>query len=239
MIPRIIHYCWFGSAPLPPLAEECIASWHRHMPDWEYRLWDEASFDIAGTAYTREAYAAGKYAFVSDYVRLWALQREGGVYLDTDVRVLQSLAPLTDLDAFAGFEGSKHLPVGTCVLASRPGGAWVGEMLGLYDGLPFLRPDGTHDLTTNVCRLTEAMKAHGLRTDGQEQQYKDLRIFPVEWFSPRRTTGEYIRTANTYCDHLGLNSWGTAAHGWKQRLRRLVGQRAMTFLIKTKRRLER
>lgn len=238
MIPSIIHYCWFGSAPLPPEAQECIASWHRHMPGWDYRLWNEKNFNPDCTTYTREAYAAGKYAFVSDYVRLWALQREGGVYLDTDVRVLQSLEPLTGLDAFAGFEGSKHLPIGTCVLASRQGGEWVDEMLRLYENLHFLRPDGTPDLTTNVQRLTAAMTADGFRPDGQEQQYKDLHIFPVEWFSPRRTTGEYICTDNTYCDHLGLGSWSGKAHGWKQHLRRLVGQRVMTFLIKTKRRLE-
>ena len=238
MIPRKIHYCWFGG-PMTAEAEECIASWHALMPDWDYCLWSEKNFDPDSTAYTREAYAAGKYAFVSDYVRLWALREHGGVYLDTDVRALKPLDPLTDLDAFAGFEGSKHLPMGTCVLGSRAGGEWVTEMLGLYDGLRFLRPDGTPDLTTNVQRLTAAMTAGGFQANGEEQQYKDLHVFPVDWFSPRRTTGEYLVTGNTYCDHLGLGSWGGKPQGWKQLLGRLVGQRAMTFLIKTKRRLKR
>lgn len=237
MIPHTIHYCWFGG-PMTARAQECIDSWHRHMPGWEYKLWNEENFDIDSTTYTREAYASGKYAFVSDYVRLWALYNEGGVYLDTDVQTLKPFDPLMEFDAFAGFEGSKHLPVGTCVLASRPGGQWVTEMLSLYDGLHFLNPDGTPDLTTNVQRLTAAMKANGLRTDGHEQQYKDLHIFPVEYFSPRHTTGEYICTADTYCDHLGLGSWGGKPKGWKQHLRLLVGQRAMTFFIKAKRRLE-
>jgi len=236
MIPRTIHYCWFGG-PLTEAAEACIASWHRHMPDWDYRLWNEETFDVDSVRYTREAYAAGKYAFVSDYVRLWALQEEGGVYLDTDVEVLRPLDTLLDYNAFAGFEGSKHLPVGTCVIASAPQGAWVTEMLALYDGLPFLRPDGSADLTTNVQRLTAAMTAGGFRANGEEQDYKDLHIFPVDWFSPRHTTGEYLATDNTYCDHHGLGSWGGKPKGWKQHLRRLVGQRVMTLLIKTKRRL--
>ena len=144
MIPKVIHYCWFGHNPLPPLALKCIASWKKFLPDYEIREWNEENFDIDSTTYTREAYASGKYAFVSDYVRLWALYNEGGVYLDTDVQTLKPFDPLMEFDAFAGFEGSKHLPVGTCVLASRPGGQWVTEMLSLYDGLHFLNPDGTY-----------------------------------------------------------------------------------------------
>ena len=90
-IPKIIHYCWFGKGLMPELVERCIASWKKHMPDWEYRLWTEDNFDIASAPqYVLEAYTAKKYAFVSDYVRLWALEREGGVYLDTDVEVLRS-----------------------------------------------------------------------------------------------------------------------------------------------------
>lgn len=239
MIPHIIHYCWFGGTPMPDMAQECIDTWRRLMPDWEYRLWNEENFDPDSTPYTREAYAAGKYAFVSDYVRLWALREHGGVYLDTDVRLLRPLDPLMNLDAFAGFEGSKHLPIGTCVLASRPKGEWVTSMLGLYDKLHFLRPDGSPDLTTNVQRLTTAMLSHGFQPDGREQDYRDLHIYPVDYFSPRHTTGEYLRTENTYCDHLGLGSWAEKPRGWKQRLARLLGQRATTFLIKTKRRFAR
>lgn len=239
MIPHKIHYCWFGQQPLPREAEECIASWRRAMPDWELCLWNEQNFDVESVAYTREAYAAGKYAFVSDYVRLKVLKDYGGLYLDTDVQVFKSLAPLTVHKAFASFEGSKHLPVGTCVLASEAGGEWVTAMLRLYDGLHFLQPDGTPDLTTNVQRLTSAMVAQGFQNNGQEQDFQDLHLFPVDWFSPRRTTGEYLRTGNTYCDHLALGSWAAKPQGWKQWIGRLVGQKATTFLIKIKRRFVR
>ena len=88
MIPKIIHYCWFGKGEMPESAKKCLASWHEHMPDYDYKLWNEDNFDVNQYVYAKEAYEARKYAFVSDVVRLWALEREGGIYLDTDVEVL-------------------------------------------------------------------------------------------------------------------------------------------------------
>lgn len=238
MIPRTIHYCWFGRGELPLLVLDCIASWHKYMPDWEYRLWNEDNFNIDALPYTREAYAAGKFAFVSDVARLKALHDEGGVYLDTDVEVFLSLEPLLQHKAFAGFEGSKHKPVGTCVMASEAGGGWVTEMLEAYHDRHFIKHDGSPDLTTNVQFITAIMAANGFRQDGTEQEYKDLHVFPVDYFSPRHTTGEYIRTENTYCEHKGLASWGDHTKGWKGSLLKLVGPKNMTRLIKLKRRLE-
>ena len=238
MIPRTIHYCWFGSSPLPALAEECIASWHRFMPDWEYKLWNEENFDVQSTPYTAEAYAAGKYAFVSDYVRLLALCQEGGVYLDVDFEVYKPFDTLLSFPAFAGIEGSKHKPVMMGVCASEPRGQWVQQMIMAYDDLHFLRPDGSLDMTTNVQRLTDLMTIHGFRHDGSEQDYLDLHIFPTDYFSPRQTTGEYFRTPRTYCEHHALGSWSDAhPHGWKAAVHRLVGDRNMTRLIKLKRKL--
>lgn len=237
MIPKKIHYCWFGRTELPQLAKDCIASWHQYMPDWEYCLWDENSFDDIIVPYIAEAYEAKKYAFVSDYVRLWALEREGGVYLDTDVELFKSLEDLLNYKAFAGFEGSKHLPLGTCVLASEAHGEWVREMLGYYDNRHFVKEDGSFDLTTNVQFLSAKMRDNGFIQNGAEQDYKDLHIFPVEYFCPRQTTGEYLRSGNTYCDHLGLNSWSEQGRGWKSKLERMLSPAAKTWLIKMKRRI--
>ena len=237
MIPKKIHYCWFGRTELPQLAKDCIASWHQYMPDWEYCLWDENSFDDIIVPYIAEAYEAKKYAFVSDYVRLWALEREGGVYLDTDVELFKSLEDLLNYKAFAGFEGSKHLPLGTCVLASEAHGEWVREMLGYYDNRHFVKEDDSFDLTTNVQFLSAKMRDNGFIQNGAEQDYKDLHIFPVEYFCPRQTTGEYLRSGNTYCDHLGLNSWSEQGRGWKSKLERMLSPAAKTWLIKMKRRI--
>lgn len=220
---------------MPPLAKECVASWHRYMPDWEYKLWSEDNFDVEHIPYTAEAYTAGKMAFVSDYVRLWALTSEGGVYLDTDVEVLKPMDGLLSYGAFAGFEGSKYVPVGTCVMASEAHGQWVESVLDAYKDRHFLLADGKLDITTNVQFITALMRQHGLRQDGSEQDCQGVHIFPVDYFSPRRTTGEYIKTANTYCDHKGLASWGEKATGWKARLLACIGQRNMTRLIKLKR----
>lgn len=238
MIPRKIHYCWHGYGEMPQLAKDCIASWHKYMPDWEYKLWNEDNFDVNNTPYTAEAYAAGKYAFVSDYVRLYALFNEGGLYLDVDFEVYKPFNDLLGNHAFAGFEGSKKNPLMMGVCASEAHGEWVTEMLNAYNGRNFIKPDGTHDLTTNVQFLTSIMAANGFVQNGEEQYYKDLHVYPVDYFCPRQTTGEYFRTKNTYCEHKGLNSWGGLSKGWKGRVLDVVGQRNMTRLIKLKRRFE-
>lgn len=123
------------------------------------------------------------------------------------------------------------------VCASEPQGQWVTEMLDVYKDRHFLKPDGTPDLTTNVQFITSIMAANGFRQDGTEQDYKDLHIFPVDYFSPRHTTGEYIRTENTYCEHKGLASWGNHSQGWREIVQNIVGQKNMTRLIKLKRKL--
>ena len=236
MIPKIIHYCWFGRGEMPETVAYCVESWHRYMPDYEYVLWNEDSFDLGDNQYAKEAYQAKKYAFVSDYVRLFALYHYGGIYFDTDVEVFKPFDDLLDNKAFGGFEGSKIMPLGTCVLASEKGGDWVKEQLDYYRDRHFVSEDGTYDLTTNVRFITERMKEQGFVQDGKEQYFKDLHVYPVEYFCPRRTTGEYFRTENTYCDHLGIGSWAENG-GWKDRFGKLVGQKNMIRLIKLKRKL--
>ncbi len=237
MIPKTIHYCWFGRGEMPELAQNCVASWHKYMPDWEYKLWNEDNFDMGIVPYVKEAYEAKKYAFVSDYVRLWALCNEGGLYLDTDVEVFKPFDALMGNKAFAGFEGSKHVPMGTCVMASEAGGIWVREQLDNYKDRHFIQTDGSFDMTTNVQFISAKMRENGFVQNGKEQDYKDLHVFPVEYFCPRHTTGEYLRTENTYCDHLGMGSWANTEHGWKAKAAKLIGQKNTTFLIKLKRKL--
>lgn len=214
----------------------CVNSWHTFMPDYEYVLWNEDNFDLDSNRYAKEAYQNKKYAFVSDYVRLYALYNYGGIYFDTDVEVFKPFDDLLDNKAFAGFEGSKIMPLGTCVLASEKGGDWVKEQLDYYQNRRFVSDNGELDMTTNVRFITEKMKEHGFVQNGKEQFYKDLHVYPIEFFCPRRTTGEYFRTANTYCDHLGIGSWAENDN-WKERVRKLIGQKNMIQLIKLKRKI--
>lgn len=235
MIPKIIHYCWFGRGKMPELALKCIESWHKHMPDYEYILWNEDNFDVNSTPYTMEAYEARRYAFVSDFVRLKALYELGGIYMDVDFEVFKPFDDLLYNRAFAGFEGSKYSPVMMGVIGSEAKGEWVNEQLGYYYNRHFII-DGKEDLTTNVTFITEKMSEGGLVQNGIEQVYKDLHIFPVDYFCPRQTTGEYLMTENTYCDHKGEDSsW--AKKSAKARILGLLGQKNKTRLIKLKRKL--
>ena len=215
MIPKILHYCWFGKSELPDLAKQCIASWHQYMPDWQYLLWNEDNFSIADApTYVQEAYFASKFAFVSDYVRLFVLHKFGGVYLDVDFYVFKSFEPLLNNSAFAGYEGSKRLPIMMGVLGSIPNGRWVSEAILTYNNRHFISKNGSYDLTPNTSYLTNWMIAQGLILDGREKFFNGLHIYPVDYFCPLQTSGENLFSENTYCEHRDLRSWDSHK-GWK------------------------
>lgn len=210
MIPKIIHYCWFGRGEMPDLVKQCVASWCKYMPDWEYHLWSEDNFDIASApVYVQEAYQVKKYAFVSDYVRLWALEREGGLYLDTDVEVIKSFESLMNDTAFIGLEESLALLPGTCVMACEAHCQWVNDMLATYDGAHFLREDGTMDLTTNVQRLGNRMVEGGLQHERKIQFLPQwgLRVYTHDYFSPITSTRVMRKTKNTNSIHRFAGTW--------------------------------
>ena len=229
MIPRIIHYCWFGKGQKPDLVAQCMASWHRFMPDWTYMEWNEDNFDVASAPlYVRQAYDARKYAFVSDYVRLCALEQYGGVYMDVDFMVYKSFEPLLDCSqkAFVGKEGSKYQPPMLGVMASEPHGRWVTTMLHMYDKRVFVMPDGSYDMTTNVAYFSAA----GVHKE------EWVKIYPVTYFCPILTTGEDVRNENTYCEHKGLHSWSEGGT-WKGKILSMVSPNMKIRLIKLKRRI--
>lgn len=221
-----------GGNPLTPLAEECLESWKAIMSDWEIKRWDESNFDIAtAPLYVRQAYEARKYAFVSDYVRLWALEQYGGVYVDTDVKVLKSYEPLLNDTAFIGLEESKrHLP-GTCVMGCEAHCKWVCDMLALYDGIEFIKEDGSLDMTTNVDRMGRKMIEKGLNQVNSEEgrvksqpwkeiQYLEdwgLKVYTHDYFSPITSTRVMRKTKNTYSIHYFAGSWrdGKRKRGWR------------------------
>ena len=203
------------------------------MPDYEYKLWNEDNFDVNTIPYVKEAFESRKYAFVTDYVRLFALYTEGGIYMDTDVEILKPLDDLLSLTAFTGYEGSKTMPPVTGIMASEAGGEWVKEQLDSYSGAHFVKEDGTLDLTTNTLRISNIMRANGFVQDGHYQVYKGLSVFPVEYFCPRQTTGEFILTENTYCDHHFMGTWNDKKRlGW---MRGVFGTKVMIRMVKLKR----
>lgn len=206
MIPKVIHYCWFGRGQMPKLALKCIESWKKYCPDYEIKEWNEDNFDLDMYPYVREAYDARKFAFVTDVVRLYALYHEGGIYMDTDVEVIKPLDSLLQYDAVSGFESPTQIQTG--LMASLDGHPLFKELLDEYNGIHFRRPDGTLDTTTNVTRISNTCLKYGLRLDNTLQTVCGFTLLPKDYLCPKSyKTGELELTANTLCIHHFSGSW--------------------------------
>lgn len=154
MIPKIIHYIWVGDKPKPDSVLKCIASWKKYCPDWEIKEWNNAVLDEIDCQYVREAFEAKKWAFVSDYIRLYALQKFGGLYMDTDVEVTAPLDDFLRHDFFMGHENwYGEFSVSTALIGTIPEHHIVNGILEMYHKLTFLKPDGTMDMTPNPSRF--------------------------------------------------------------------------------------
>lgn len=239
MIPRIIHYCWFGGKPLPKIAEKCIASWKKYLPEYEIRRWDESNFDVNMIPYTKEAYAAGKYAFVSDYARFWILYHYGGVYFDTDVEVIRPVDDILERGDFLGVESDRNGEItvnpGLGFAASK-GSEAIWELLNLYRTFHFLNADGTHCLKNIVEITTEYLSARGLENTGEIQQCCGFTIYPKDYFCPiDYDTRELKITENTRTIHHYAESWVPRSTRFKNALSRLFGKRFMSCLVRIKR----
>lgn len=241
MIPKIIHYCWFGRGVMPELAQKCIASWHRYLPEYEYRLWNEDTFDVSSVPYVREAYEARKFAFVTDYVRLWALEKFGGVYMDTDVEILKPLDDFLMLPAFTGYEASSAMAPVTGLMASRAHGIWVTEQLSYYNERHFRMNDGTLDLTPNTVPIKEIMRQNGFVIDGKYAIYKDdMHVFPMDYFCPLTSTRVLKKTKNTVCIHHFAGSWVERTPLQRLKdfiIKYIIGTRLTDKIVRYKRRL--
>lgn len=217
MIPKIIHYCWFGGKEKPEDVLKMIASWKKHCPDYEIKEWNETNFNIHLNRYTEEAYQQKKWAFVSDVARLWALVHEGGVYMDTDVEVIRSLDNLLANKAFIGFEGTQW--IGTNLMGAEPHNAFLQAFLEDYNHRNFTNPDGTLNQSTNVEEITSRfLTQHNLVRNGKQQQVGDFTVYPTDYFSPYDYINGKVRTtANTYSIHWFSQSWIKRSK-WKTRL---------------------
>lgn len=212
-IPKIIHYCWFGRNPLPPLAIKCIESWKKYLPDYEIKEWNEDNFDVNIIPYTSEAYKAKKYAFVSDYVRFWILYKYGGLYFDTDVEVIKPMDDIIQRGAFMGFEmDSKDNKSGSIApglgLGTLPKTNLYAELLKMYDGVHFNKEDGTLNQKTIVEYTTEVLIAKGLENKKGIQLIEGVYIYPSEYFCPIDIVTKRLHiTKNTRTIHHYAASW--------------------------------
>lgn len=236
MIPKIIHYCWFGRGEKPELALKCIESWKKYLPDYELNEWNEDNFDISQNRYVREAYDNRKFAFVTDYVRLYALYIEGGIYMDTDVEVLGNFDKFLHHHAFSGFETDGNVPTG--MMAAEKGSVWAKELLDQYQDRAFVQPDGSFDMTTNTTVITNYMISKGLILNNQYQDFPELcTMYPSAYFCPKdHRTGKIRCTKNTVCIHhfagswLNLGFWNVFRHNTKILFVKVFGERLIVNL---------
>ena len=214
MIPKIIHYCWFGGNPKPKMAEKCIESWKKYCPDWQIIEWNEDNFDVNRNGYTKMCIEQRKYAFLSDYVRLFVVAEHGGVYFDTDVEVIKPLEPLLEHEAFFGFETPEFVASGLG-FGSVAHGTAVEAMLREYDILL----DGTKGVIGCPRLNTAALEKLGLVRDGSMQVVAGAKILPIEYLNPYESnTGRLKKTKNSYSIHWYSASWMS----WKKRLRAAI-----------------
>lgn len=212
-IPKVIHYCWFGGNPLPPLAQKCIASWKKFLPDYELKRWDESNFDVNIIPYTKQAYSAKKYAFVSDYARFWILYKYGGLYFDTDVEIIRPMDDIISAGPFMGCENpyiegaTSNLGLGVnpgLGLGVNPGLGLYKDLLDVYSTLDF----NSSSNKTVVEYTTELLCDKGLRNSADIQEIDGVKIYPADYFCPINPLNlEFVKTARTRSIHHFAASW--------------------------------
>ena len=214
MIPKKIHYCWFGRNPLPDSAKKCIASWRKFLPEYEIIEWNEDNFDVNSIPYTAQAYEAKKYAFVSDYARFKILYEHGGLYFDTDVEVIRPMDDIIANGPFMGFEidPNKNCPNGAVApglgLGAVAGMVIYGQIIKAYDGFRFIDENGNLNQTTVVSYTTDILKRAGLSAQPGIQTFSGLTVYPKDYFNPfDDNTGRLKITNQTRSIHWYSKTW--------------------------------
>lgn len=242
-IPKVIHYCWFGSKPKGRMAQKCIRSWKKYCPEYEIVEWNESNFDVNGILYTKEAYACQKWAFVSDYARLKIIHDHGGVYLDTDVELKK---PLDSLLLYGGFLALEKMGDTYQINTGNGFGAVCGHplikrLMESYDSLAFCGPGGEMDLKPCSERNTELLKEEGLQPVNELQMLGNVRILPTEYLCPvNYYTGEVRKTRHTLAIHHYQESWKKkpeTGNPGKELARRILGTHRYRRLAERKKKL--
>lgn len=247
-IPKVIHMIWFGGKPFNIAIQKCVDSWKKWCPDYEIKIWNEETFDINTNAFVKEAYEAKKWAFVSDYVRLYALYNEGGVYLDSDVEVVKNFdCLLEDEHVVTGYSSKQWIPAG--FMASEKGNCWIRALLDYYTDRHFVLEDGKMDMkVNNEIISTISKEKFGFRSGDLSIEYGNVRLYPRVYFHPYKkqvieftedTLNNIKRYFNidedkTYCIHYSMGSWvtdfNTTSYKIKHFIRKHLPQSAIEFL---------
>lgn len=210
MIPKIIHYVWVGRNPKSKLIQECIATWKKKLPNYQIIEWNEDNFDIHENSYIEQAYTAKKWAFVSDYIRAKAIYTQGGIYLDTDVRVLDRLDPLLNDKAFIGFENNEYLSA--AIFGAEKDHPLMKDILDYYDQKNFTFDSNNQLAGVNSLSVTEIVtKNYGLKLGNFDQNLSQ---------------GLHVYNDGVLCNpsgssktiHLFTGTWINGRHSLKQKI---------------------
>ena len=214
MIPKVIHYCWFGHNPLPDKAQQCIASWQKFLPDYEIKQWNESNFDIHITPFVYEAYRLKKWAFISDYARFWILYNYGGLYFDTDVDVIRNMDSIIADGPFMGCEVTiwhKDYQIAPGLgIGAEPKMDVYKSILDLYEESHIIDERGWTDLHTKTVVLVanSFFVKHGFVQSEDKQIVKGINIYPPDYFCPiKGGTSDIVITPRTYTIHHYSGSW--------------------------------
>lgn len=240
MIPKKIHYCWLSGDEMPELIQNCINSWRKCMPDYELVLWDCLKIDIENIPWVKEAFQSKKYAFAADYIRLYALYTEGGIYLDSDVQVVKKFDDLLRNNSFIGLEtGGDFEPA---IMGAHSGCEWIGKCLEYYEGRHFIKSDGSLDvcpLPTIVGRIFS--QYYNIKLPLRQVVFyaiPSITIYTSDFFSPKSLHSQRIEcTDNTYAIHHFDGAW--LVKDWKFKMKNrmhrcliiLFGQRIHNYII--------
>lgn len=226
MIPKVIHYCWFGKNKIPDQYKTFMKTWEEYCPDYEIVQWNENNFDVSSNPYCMEAYKAGQWAFVSDYARLKIIYEEGGIYLDTDVELVRNIDALLQNKAYIGFQNDYEVNTGLGFGAERHNPA-IGTMLAMYGHRHFADNNGGYDRVPCPATNTAALLACGLKNgktgSRQIQRLDGITIYPEEYFNPMNwNNGKIQLTENTYTIHHYAGSWSSAQTKKMARIKKIM-----------------
>ncbi len=211
MIPKTIHYCWFGKKELPDSAKKCIESWKKYCVDYEIKLWNEDNFDINENMFISQAYEARKYAFVSDYARFKILYEHGGIYMDTDVELIKPLDDLLKNNAFMGFEKANKKITGIApglIIGTEKEAPFLKNMIEIYNNSIFFDENGSQKAYTVVKYMTDYLLDKGCLLEDRLQCVDNITLYPTAYFCPKDyETGEINITEKTYSIHHYDSTW--------------------------------
>ena len=209
MIPKIIHYCWFGGNSMPDEYKKYIDSWRKFCPDYEIKEWNESNYDMSKNKYMFDAYNEKKWGFVPDYARFDIIYEHGGFYLDTDVELLKPLDELLHNKAYLGFENDTFVNGGIGFGAEK-GNRTIKDLRDMYDGLSFYNEDGSLNTVPSPFYITRFLESQGLLRNNSFQIIGECTIYPKDFFSPKDyNSGEIHLTCNSVSIHHFDASWFT------------------------------